>query len=185
MKKPTGKNTKQDTKKNIKKEDEEPQLFIVVDSNDTYQDDLTQFYIHPKRISLIKNLNDKIAEGAVIRNTNVEHLTSMNLHYVLKKMKVDAPLEVFIHQPLNVMQSYDAKQIEANAKLAGYDKIETSEAEIEVKRGETTTTVKTLVVTAVRPEKNPNQLEIEVEQTITKKGGNIVDKSTNMKLKGK
>lgn len=180
MKKPTGKEKeknqpqnnnqgKKDDKskgkvnntKNTKVEEEVPRLTLVIDSNDVYQQDLSVFYIHPARLSHISYLTDKIFDEVVVKNSSVENLSSMNLNYVLKKMKVDAPLEIIVYQPLSVMQSYDAKQIEANAKLAGYDKIETTEVEVEVNKVKT----KTLRVAAVRPERNPNSIEIEIQVT--------------------
>ncbi len=147
--------------KNVKVEEEVPRLTLVVDSNDTYQQDLNMFYIHPARLSHTSFLQDKIFDQVIVRNSSVDFLSSMNLNYVLKKMKVDAPLEIVVYQPLSVMQTYDAKQIEANAKLAGYDKIETTEVEVEVNKVKT----KTLRVAAVRPERNPNSIEIEVQVT--------------------
>jgi len=188
MKKPTGVDKKKVEVKQTKKEEfveEEQPLTLVVDSKDTYQTDLTKFYIHPARLALVKNVNDKIFESGLIQNTNVDHLTSMNLSYVLRKLKVEATLEVIICQPLSVMQSYDAKQVEANAKLAGFDNLVTSEVELVAENNVKT---KTLKVTAVRPVKNPNKIEIEVTKTTTKqvdnKGKETILKS-NVTLKAK
>ena len=60
------------------------------------------------------------------------------------------------------MQSYDAKQIEANAKLAGLDGIEIIDHEYE--NPQTQAKIATLLVKGARPEKNPNKIEIEVEK---------------------
>lgn len=181
MKKPNNKNTKQNTKTG-KNQEEEPRLSLVVDTKDIYQEDLSIFYIHPSRLSLIKNLQDKIFDEVTIKNTNVDFLTSMNFCYILRKMKIDAPIEVIISQPLSVMQSYDAKQVEANAKLAGYEAIETEEYEYE--QEETKTKTKTLRVSAVRPEKNPNQIDIELEKTTTTdKRGNTTNSKVTAKVK--
>ena len=142
-----------------KKQEEKVETFeLIVDSNDSYQNDLNAYYTHPSRLSLVKHLNDKIFDGVLIKNTQVDSLTSMNLLYVLKKMKVNSFLNVVISQPLSVMQSYDAKQVEANLKLAGFDKITIEDHEDE------NTKIKTLAVKASRPEKNPNVVEVELEK---------------------
>ncbi len=67
-------------------------------------------------------------------------------------MKIDTILSVIISQPLSVMQSYDAKQVEANLKLAGFDRITIEDYE------EENTKTKTLAVKASRP----NQREIQM-----------------------
>ena len=147
-----------------KKQEEKKETFdLIIDSNDVYQSNLNVFYSHPSRLPLIQHLNDKIFDGVLIKNTQVDLITSMNLLYVLKKMKVDSTLNVVISQPLSVMQSYDAKQVEANLKLAGYDKITIVDYEDE------DTKTKTLAVSAARPERNPNVVEVELEKVGTNK----------------
>ena len=68
-------------------------------------------------------------------------------------MKVNSKINIIICQPLSVMQSYDAKQVEANCRLAGFDGIETSDYE------DPDTKVKTKLVSAVRPERNSNVVD--------------------------
>ena len=172
MKKPTGKqNKKNEQKKDQTNKSEKSKIIddskisLVVDSNDSYKEDLGIYYLNPARLIQAQHLKDKIFDSVTIKNSSFESLTSMNLNYILKKMKVDAPLEITIYQPLSVMQPFDAKQIEANAKLAGYDKIETKEVEIV----ENNLKVKTIKVTAVRPERNPNSVEVELQISKVKK----------------
>lgn len=160
MKKPN-KNTSLSKEKSKKEEEPQTKLTLVVDSNDTYQEDLTVFYIHPKRLLLAQHLTDKIFDGAFIKNTGVDFITSMNLNYIMKKLKVNAPIEIIVSQPLSVMQPYDAKQIEANAKLAGLDQFKSSNTEIELNGVKFTT----LKIEAIRPERNPNLVQVEVEIT--------------------
>lgn len=179
MKKPT--NNKQTTNKSSKKKEEVKLFTLVVDSQDNYQEDLDVFYIHPKRLALVSNLNDKIFDRVLIQNTEVEQLGALNLNYVMKKMKVDAELEYIVSNPLQVMHQYDAKQIEANAKLAGFDKIVTEDYEIEGK--DSKVIKKTLRVTAVRPERNPNLIELEIEKKEVKLGDKVVESKTTIKAK--
>ena len=169
MKKPQpkdAKTSKQNTKTAPKKtEPEEEKLVLIVDSEDVYREDLSVYYVHPQRLSSVKYLNDKSFDEVIIKNSNVDFLTSMNFNYVLRKMKINAPFSVIVSQPLSVMQSYDAKQVEANAKLAGFDKIEISDYEFTDEKSNAK--VKTLSVNGERPEKNPNSVEIELEATTT------------------
>jgi hypothetical protein len=182
MKKPQGKTsvattgkfatTSKTVKKTEPEPEEEPKLQLIVDSEDTYGEDQSIYYVQPKRLFSVKYLNDKIFDEVIIKNSNVEFLTSMNFLHILRKMKVSAPLTVIVSQPLSVMQSYDAKQIEANAKLAGFDKIEISDYTY---TDEKKVKISTLTVTGVRPEKNPNQeIEIETTTTTTTKGKTVV-----------
>jgi|JI9StandDraft_1071089.scaffolds.fasta_scaffold272670_2 hypothetical protein len=179
MKKPT--NNKQTTNKSSKKKEEVKLFTLVVDTQDTYQDDLDVFYIHPKRLALVSNLNDKIFDRVLIQNTEVELLGALNLNHVMKKMKVDAELDFIVCNPLQVMHQYDAKQIEANAKLAGFDKIITEDHEVLGKDSKVLR--KTLRVSAIRPERNPNLLELEVEKKEVKLGDKVIESKTTLKAK--
>ena len=96
---------------------------LAIDSEDTYLDQPNVFYIHPGRLSTVRCVANNQFSSATIKNSPVNSLTSLNLVAVLEKMKQNAPLEVYIDQPITVMQEYDAKQVEANLKLAGFDEI--------------------------------------------------------------
>ena len=157
MKKPTTnkQNTKTNTKSgSVKRGGDEARYTLVVDNKDEYQNEESIYYLHPSKLNLAKLLADKVFEEVQVRNTSVDALSGGNLNHILKKMKVDAPIEILIQQPIGVLQSYDAKQIEANAKLAGFKDIKTTTVEINK--------TPTLKVTATRPEKNPNSVEVEI-----------------------
>jgi hypothetical protein len=90
----------------------------------------------------------------------------MNFSYILRKLKPNSVLEVIIFQPISVMQEYDAKQVEANAKLAGFVEFETNNyMNVDSK---TEKKYQTLAVTCVKPEKKQSE-EVTVEVTVTKK----------------
>ena len=61
------------------------------------------------------------------------------------------------------MQEYDAKQVEANLKLAGFDNIKIVDGDY-LKAGKK---VNTLVVSCIKQVKNPNTVEVNV--TVSKK----------------
>lgn len=140
-------------------------LELIIDSEDTYIDVDTVFYINPHRLALVRCLSDKQFSSCQIKNSPVDALTSMNFSYILRKLQPGATCEVIIHQPISVMQEYDAKQVEANAKLAGFAEFETTEFDFVDPK--TDRKNKTLCVAFTKPEKNEN--EIEVELTITKR----------------
>jgi len=81
------------------------------------------------------------------------------------------------------MQEYDAKQIEAHAKLAGFDNFETNSEELTDTK--TQKKYKTLVVTFEKPVKNPNEVEIEVtiQTKTTSKGDKDVKTDTKTTVK--
>lgn len=172
--------SKQVTKKEELKED---RLALIIDSEDVYGEDPSVFYIHPKRLFTAKYLTDKIFDEVVIKNSLVDGLTSMNFNYILRKMKVNAPITVIVSQPLSVMQSFDAKQIEANLNLAGFTNIKIEDYEYTDEK--TNLKVKTLVVVGDKPEKDPNKVEVELTATTktTTKGNTVV--STDKKITAK
>ena len=126
-------------------------LELIVDSEDTYQEVDTVFYIHPNRLSLIRCARDNQFVSCTIKNSSVESLSSMNFSYILRKLRTDAVCEVIIYQPITVMQEYDAKQVEANAKLAGFVNFEINS--FDFVDSKTDKKFKTLAVTFSKPNK--------------------------------
>ena len=60
-----------------------------------------------------------------------------------------------------VMQEYDAKQVEANAKLAGFTDFVTTACDFTDASGKT---LKTLMVSCVKPVKSGTEVEVVVEK---------------------
>ena len=96
---------------------------LVIDGNDEYQDSQDIFYMHPSRLGMLRYVKNNSFENAQIKNSPLEALNSLNLVTVLEKLVPEGTVTVEIDQPIGVMQEYDAKQVEANAKLAGFDDI--------------------------------------------------------------
>lgn len=156
-------------------------LELIVDSEDTYLDVENVFYIHPERLALAKCLQDNQFMSCTIKNSRVECLSSMNFSYILRKLKPNATCEIIIYQPISVMQEYDAKQVEANAKLAGFTDFETYSHDFVDSK--TDKKFKTLAVTCIKPVKNPDEVEVEI--VVSKKDTRNNTKSkTNTKTKG-
>ena len=98
-------------------------------------------------------------------------MTGFNLVKILEKLQPLAPVEVIIDQPVSVMQEYDAKQVEANAKLAGFDDIKIEPGTYTNPEGKA---VNTLIVTFEKPEKAPgNRFEsskVTTKTVLSKQG---------------
>ena len=135
-------------------------LELIVDNEDLYLETENVFYINPHRLSLVRCLSDNQFVSCLIKNSPIDTLTSMNFSYILRKLKQNVHVEVVIFQPITVMQEYDAKQVEANAKLAGFADFNTESQEfIDPK---TNKKFSTLVVSFTKPVKNPNEVQVEV-----------------------
>ena len=137
--------------------DSSDEITLMVDTNDAYQGDLSVFYIHPKRLSLLKCVSSTEFSKATIQFSPIDTLTSLNLSYVLRTLKPNSFCEVSVHQPISVMQDYDAKQIEANAKLAGFINFEHSKIDVENPKDKSK--YSTILVTFEKPAKAEKEKE--------------------------
>jgi hypothetical protein len=135
-------------------------LTLVVDTQDTYLNQADVFYFHPQRLSLARLLENETFESATFRNSPVDNLTSLNFSYVLKKLKPNSVVEVIVHQPISVMQDYDAKQVEANAKLAGFTNFQIKDYEYKVDNKKQ----KTLLVSFERPAKHTDDVDSKAQK---------------------
>ena len=156
---------------------ESEEITLIIDTEDTYREEPTVFYLHPAYLPMLRLVQNGQFSSCEIKNTPIDYLSGLNFVYVLEKLKPQAPVEVTIAQPITVMQDYDAKQVEANAKLAGFDNIKISSTTYENANGKK---MDTLAVTFVKPIKNPNNVEVNV--TVTK---TTTKKTTTTTKKGK
>lgn len=140
---PTPKSSKNETLNT--QEDFVGKYTLIVDSNDVYEESDELYYVNPKRIKTIAPLNSNVFSQATVKNVPVDFLTAVNLNIILKKLNYECSIEVIINQPLKVMLQYDAKQVEANLKMAGYANISINDYEDDK--------IKTVAVTGIRPSK--------------------------------
>ena len=101
---------------------------LIIDNEDTYGDFDDVYYVNYSRIGYLKYLSQNRFNSANVKNCPVDYLTPFNMIQIYATLKVGATLEVTVSEPLDVMKIYDAKQIEANAKLAGFENIFINEA---------------------------------------------------------
>ena len=132
------------------KKSQGPGLSMVIDSKVGEREENT-FYLLPSEMSKSGLLNPEKFDSVEIRNVNVDDIRPSALLGILSSLRPNGTASVLICEPIAVMQPYEAKMIEANAKLAGFTDIQTSPAtffnEFSNKEEET------LCVTFTKPEK--------------------------------
>ena len=125
-------------------------LSMVIDSKIGQRDEGI-FYLLPSEMSKSGLLNPEKFDSVEIRNVNVDDIRPSALLGIFSSLRPNGTASVLICEPIAVMQPYEAKMIEANAKLAGFSDIQTSPAtffnEFSNKEEET------LCVTFMKPEK--------------------------------
>jgi hypothetical protein len=123
---------------------------LIIDTEENNINEENVFYMNSNRLVQVKYLTDSQFDYCSIKNTTVDVLTSISFSNIMRKLKPNGICEVFIYQPISVMQDYDAKQVEANAKLAGFINFEINSCEYIDKFDKK---IKTLCVYFERPPK--------------------------------
>jgi hypothetical protein len=140
-------------------------LILVIDGEGDYSDNDNIFNLHPDRLSMARCLADNTFSSCIIKNSSTDLLTAINLSYVLRKILPRSTCDIFVFQPISVMQEFDCKQIEANAKLAGFTDFQSRL--VEIKDGEKS--YRTIRIRCYRPESKREQKEEEEVKPV--KGG--------------
>ena len=132
------------------KKSQGPGLSMVIDSKVGEREENT-FYLLPSEMSKSGLLNPERFDSVDIRNVDVDDIRPSALLGILSSLKPNGTVSVLICEPIAVMQPYEAKMIEANAKLAGFVDIQTSPSTFfnEFSNSED----ETLCVTFTKPEK--------------------------------
>ena len=124
----TTKTSKQTTKKApAPKTSSGKGLAMVIDSKVNKRDEGI-FYLLPSEMSKSGLLNPEKFDSCEIRNVEVDDIRPSALLGILSSLKPNGTCSVLICEPIAVMQPYEARMIEANAKLAGFTDIKTSPA---------------------------------------------------------
>ena len=150
MRGPTNKSKQKTKKTSAPKTSSEKGLAMVIDSKVNKRDEGI-FYLLPSEMSKSGLLNPEKFDSCEIRNVEVDDIRPSALLGILSSLKPNGTCSVLICEPMAVMQPYEARMIEANAKLAGFTDIKTSPAyffnEFSNQEDET------LCVTFTKPEK--------------------------------
>ena len=147
---------------------------LVVDTQDTYEPDSNLFYLPGPHISMLKCVRPNQFESARIINTDVDYLTSYALANLYSTLKEGVTVSITISQPVAVMQEYDAKQVEANARLAGFNDIQmNSTSYTDPKSGREIGTTEVVLTKTNRENefRSKQKVEVSYKQVSSSKGG--------------
>ena len=110
--------------KQVKKTVNNPGLAMVIDSKVGERDEGI-FYLLPSEMSKSGLLNPERFDSCDIRNVEVDDIRPSALLGILSSLKPNGNVSVTLCEPIAVMQPYEARMVEANAKLAGFTNIRT------------------------------------------------------------
>ena len=128
---------------------------------------------------MIKSLTSNQYSRVSIKNTNVDDISAYVLLNLYGKVKVGGQVEIIVYQPVAVMQFYDAKQLEANALLAGFADVKINDTTyVDYK---TQRKMETLSVSFIKPERRiqGDKEIVEVNVTTTSEVNSSSKKRTN------
>ena len=111
--------------KQVKKTVNNPGLAMVIDSKVGERDEGI-FYLLPSEMSKSGLLNPEKFDSCEIRNVEVDDIKPSALLGILSALKPNGKVSVTLCEPIAVMQPYEAKMVEANARLAGFTDIKTA-----------------------------------------------------------
>ena len=103
---------------------------LIIDSLSLHSDDASCLAIHPAHLRLSNCFEKGFFSKIIIKNTKSELLTGKIFFNLCRCLSDAGTLELEIFQPIAVMQKLDAGEIEANAKLGGFSRVESEECEV-------------------------------------------------------
>ena len=149
---------------------------LAIDSANDYSDAQNVFHLHPQKIQQVECLAQDFFDGAVVKNTATDVLVSKHLFNIYKTLKPNKSVEIYLDQPILVMQEFDVKQIESNAKLAGFNSISVKTASVN-SNGKVT---KTMLITLTKP---VSRVETETVTTKTNNGTKTVTTTKKINIR--
>ena len=120
---------------------------LYVDGLEAHEKENNAIVITPNHINLADAFQKEVFDKIIIQNSKSEFLTGKAFFNLCRTLKSGCICEVIVEQPIAVMQQLDAGEIEANAKLGGFNKIETNPYETYVTRKGQQTKFSTLKLT--------------------------------------
>ena len=120
---------------------------LYVDGLEAHEKESNAMVITPNHINLADAFQKEVFDKIMIQNSKSEFLTGKAFFNLCRTLKSGCICEVIVEQPIAVMQQLDAGEIEANAKLGGFNKIETNPYETYVTRKGQQTKFSTLKLT--------------------------------------
>lgn len=126
---------------------------LYIDSKDFHLEDANAFCVHPSKTAWLSYVKNESFDRAVIQNVPSGLIKPLRLFNIAQTVKQNGIVEIYVDQPISVMQSLDASEIEASAKLAGLNDIKQCDFEKWTKEGEQDVKTSTIKLTMLRPEK--------------------------------
>jgi len=140
-----------------------PRYELILDSKDVWSEHKEVFHLRPEKAHFVSCFENGTFNCCSVYNTNVEDITPRFLKSLYDKLLPNSNVEVVVYQPISVMQEFDAKQIEANAKCCGFTKIKIVPNTIDSKE----LNFNTLAVIFTRPEKSADEYFEKIETNLT------------------
>ena len=123
---------------------------LFIDGKDAHEDDDSCLVIHPSHLLSASTLDDNFFDNVIIKNSPAEYLKAAGLFHIFRALKSGGVLQVIVDQPIFVMQSLDASEIEANCRLAGFMILE-KKAILVMKKNGKESKIETSKLTMVKP----------------------------------
>ena len=144
------------------------QTELIIDEKEPEGDNI--MYLSPSKFNCSRFFSPNVFDRATIKNCPTCHITSAGLEGIFVSLKPFAKISITVHQPISVMIIYDCKEIEANLKLAGFEKIKTNE--INIKDPTTGIKTQTQLIEAQKPVKRSPEVTEDTKEANTKNNQN-------------
>ena len=126
---------------------------LIVDAKDYHLDEENAMVIHPRKLGMAYTFNKECFDKAVIMNSPIHMLKSIGFFNIAKALKPGSTLEVFLDEPISVMQEVELEELEALAKRGGFVDIKTTGGEEKGKKGKESAKPKQFKMTMIKPTK--------------------------------
>ena len=102
---------------------------LYVDGKDYHLDEDNAMVIHPNNLGMAHTFEKGIFDKVIIKNSPTSYLKSICFFNIARALKDEGMLELYLAQPISVMQTIEVQEIEANALRGGFTGIEKGEFE--------------------------------------------------------
>ena len=126
---------------------------LYIDAKDQHLDDINAIVIHPQKLHLACAFEKETFDKVIIKNSPTELLKSMSFFNIARCLKNGGDVELFVYQPILVLQDVEVGELEANAKLGGFTGIKTAKYEEWVEQNGVDTKIETVKMNMVKASK--------------------------------
>lgn len=102
---------------------------LYIDPKNQYLEEKNIISIHPSKLHWLLKFEKGVFDKAVVKNTDLNYLKAISLFRIGQPIKKGGIIEIFVDQPISIMQSMDAAEIESESKLAGYTDVSINKSE--------------------------------------------------------